>query len=226
LPTIWACTDFPGWRLQFGNPRESRRYLATFAARRRDVAHSPGGGEAGDSSWYITQRFHEYQLPLVVRWVTIYLLEAYANRLATLRDHAASRRRISRPVRLAVELDDYVISDGLDSEAITIELLRATDDIDGFRWHVPEYQEDVIEYGPNYTEAPTDFLPWLGSRIRSRATILKEASHATTGSIQASAALLQAIANTRLQRILLGLAVLALVVSGVGIWIAATSGPR
>jgi hypothetical protein len=118
-------------------------------------------------------------------------------------------------VQEALDLDQYLIGDGLDSASITADIRPLTDDLKQFRWSVPEFTEDLESYPPSIREKrePREFVPALCSWLRNQANRLAEDTATTTGNIRASAELRQAIANTRLQRTTLLLSLVATVVA-------------
>jgi hypothetical protein len=119
-------------------------------------------------------------------------------------------------VQEALKLDQYLIGDGLDSATITADIRLLTDDLEGFRWNVPEYIEDLEGHSAKSRKKkkePREFVPALCSWLRDQAIRLSEDTANTTGNIRASAELRQAIANTRLQRTTLLLSLAATLVA-------------
>jgi hypothetical protein len=208
--------ELPGWALALSRwPYRHDRHVVTVAARRRDAAREPTEGESGESNWYLTQQFASYQAPLTARYAIASLLSLYSDGLGELRDRAGGRPRLRRPVQEALDLDQYLIGDGLDSASITADIRSLTDDLKQFRWSVPEFTEDLESYPPSIREKrePREFVPALCSWLRNQANCLAEDTATTTGNIRASAELRQAIANTRLQRTTLLLSLVATVVA-------------
>lgn len=216
---LWRSTERDGWWLSSDRwPHHDERHVTTLAARRADAAEPPSAGESGESNWDLTQRFGSDQAPLAARLAIPALLDIYAARLAGLRDRAGVRRLLSRPVRDARTLDDYLSRDGLDAATVTSDLELFTRDLTTFRWDVPEFTEYREHLGvatPKRTEV--EYLPALRIEIREQAARLASDTTNTTGNIRASAELRQAIANTRLQRFVFGLSVCAIVVAIIGL---------
>jgi hypothetical protein len=224
---VWRSTEteLSGWALALGRwPYRQDQHVVTVAARRRDAAREPTEGESGESNWYLTQQFADYQAPLVARYAIASLLSMYSDGLGDLRDRADGRPRLRRPVQEALNLDQYLIGDGLDSATITADIRLLTDDLKQFRWNVPEYTEDLEGYPPGLREKrePREFVPALCSWLRNQADRLAEDTATTTGNIRASAELRQAIANTRLQRTTLLLSLAATVIAVISL-LASTS---
>jgi hypothetical protein len=99
---VWNSDNEPGWKLGFsGQPRGSR-YTITAAARSKDAAQSPGGDEADDSNWYLTQIFAQHQSSLIARWAVNCLLSFYTDRLATGIHSPANHEAELRPASVCV----------------------------------------------------------------------------------------------------------------------------
>jgi hypothetical protein len=217
---LWRSDEREGWWLSEGDRLfRSEPHVLTLAGKRADAAEKPGtGSEAGESNWYLTQSFGSDQAPLAARHALIALLAIYSNRLSALRDKAAVRRFLRRPVREGRNLDDYLIADGLDAATVTSDLGAFTEDLAVFRWSVPEFTEyrEHLPVGARDRE-PMEYVPSLCDAIRRQAARLANDSKNATENIKASAELRQAIANTRLQRSTLALAVIAAILAVVGI---------
>jgi hypothetical protein len=214
---VWRSTEteLPGWALVLSRwSYRHDQHVVTVAARRRDAAREPTEGESGESNWYLTQQFASYQAPLAARYAITSLLSQYNDGLGDLRDRTG-RPRLRRPVQEALDLDQYLVGDGLDSATITADIRLLTEDLKQFRRNVPEYTEDLEGYPPHLREKrePREFVPAFCSWLRNQASRLAEDTATTTGNIRASAELRQAIANTRLQRTTLLLSLAATVVA-------------
>lgn len=219
---LWKSSELEGWWLteeRWTHPR--RRHIMTLAAKRGDAARSPGSGMEGDSNWYLTQRFASDQSPLAARYAMTALLSLYADRLGELRDAAGSARFPRRPVRAGRELDRYLIRDGLDAATVTSDLNVFTRDLNLFRWNVPEFTEFTDHLRPLPAglkrAEPAGYVPALRDRIREQAARLATDTRVTTDNVKASAELRQAIANTRLQRLILTLSVIAVIIACVSL---------
>ena len=220
-PGIWQSTDPAGWFLKFGDWPRDRRFTITAAARSRDAARGHGGGESGDTIWYLTQDFAVDQSALVARWAMTCLLSLYTDRLAELRDRAGTRRRVSRPVRQGRDLDRYLIGDGLDASTVVSDLEGFTRHLSRFRRHVPEYSEYLDGYPePLQSGQPAELIPSMREQLQAQAETLGRDTAATTVNIRASAELRQSMANTRLQRVILCLTVLAITVAIISLVVA------
>lgn len=218
-PYVWRSSEGDGWALSDDRWwHRERPYLMIMAARRADVgrAHSSNGGPDLDN-WAITYDVGTDQAPLAARHALSALLSVYAERLARLRDKAGAERPMRRPVTEALALDDYLIRDGLDAAAVTTDVLALTKDDMTFRWHVPEYTEDVDEHSLGRGREPREYVPLLRRQVRRQAKQLAQDSAATTANVRASAELRQAVSNTRLQRQVLVLAAIAIIVSVLGV---------
>lgn len=219
---IWRSQDQPGWALNFHDWPPSRRYPLTFAARTKDAARPPGGGESGDSIWYLTQRFADNQSPLIARWAATCLLSLYAEQLASLRDRAGTPRRIARPVRQARDLDKFLIGDGLDASTVVSDIDIFTRHLTHFRFEVPQYSEDLSAYPEIFSSnhEPAELAPTLMSSLKNQADTLERDMAAATSNITASAELRQAIANTTVQRRVLILTFVAIAIALVSLFVA------
>lgn len=214
---VWRSPEAEiGWAMsqnRWPDRDKGSRYRMTLAARRADAA-TEQNGESGESNWYLTQRFSTYQSALMSRFTVYVLLSLYADRLTQLRDRAGTKRRFRRPVSEARALDEYISRDGLDVATITADVRVATENLTRFEWEVPTYLEDRTDRIPlRAGEDPASFTAALRDRLREQAVRLELDTEATTRNIRASAELRQAISNTRLQRVILALSVLALVVA-------------
>jgi len=191
------------------------RPIMTLAARRCDIAKSPGGTIDGSTNWYLGQQVSRVVAPLAARHAIQTLLSLYRHRLADLRDEAGVRRRIRRSVRDARVLDDFLIRDGLDLSTIAADLNEMTRDLARFRYNVPEFIEDLSALGASVPlpAKPAEYLPALRRAIRKQASRLAASYAMTTANIRASAELRQAIASTRLQRVTVALAIIAATVA-------------
>ena len=214
-PDVYRCVDTPGWALKASNwPRTDHRYVWTIAARRSDVGREGASDATGQSNWSLTQSFGTDQTALVARYALTALLDIYAGQLARLRDAAGRSRRIRRPVHDAQNLERYLVTDGLDAATITADVANLTKDPASFRWDVPEYTEDQGELREGRRKwEPNELVPLLCESLARRAARLAEDTVNTDGNIRASAELRQAVANTRLQRWVVILAITAVVVA-------------
>jgi hypothetical protein len=207
--------DMPGWAVKVsGWRRTDHRHALTIAARRADVGDAEKLDMRGQSNWSLTQRFALEQDSLVARYALLALLDIYAGRLGRLRDTAARKGRIRRPVHDAQDLDRYLVADGLDAATVTSDIANLTKNLTALRWDAPEYTQDQSEWPEKYKERkPVEFVPSLREALSERAARLAEDTANTDGNIRASAQLRQAIANTQLQRFVIMLSILALVVA-------------
>jgi hypothetical protein len=115
-----------------------------------------------------------------------------------------------------------LIRDGLDAASVTSDLQSFTRDLSLFRFDVPEfteYREHLGEASDNRT--PMEYLPALRDAIRDEAARLASDAATTTGNIRASAELRQAIANTRLQRFIVALSIVAAIIAVISLLISA-----
>jgi len=221
-PVVWRSTEGSGWSFKINGWRQhERRFAAIAAARRADAASDLRQEADSATSWSLTQLFHSDQSPLVVRWTMTCLLSLYVDRLGELRDRAGVRRRMGRPVRQAREFDKYLMGDGLDASTVASDLRTFAENLQRFRWSVPEYSEDRDEYPEPIRSraAPAELVPTLCTSLSSQAARLLGDMSTTTTNLSASAALRQAIANTRLQRAVLTATVIATLIALTGLWL-------
>jgi hypothetical protein len=215
-PDVWRSTSQPGWAIRLNSGSPARQFTATAAARRRDIAleHAPEG--QGESTPSLTAQFAFYQSTFVARWAIACLLSLYTDRLAGLRDRPV-RRRLRRPVREALNLDSYLLGDGLDTSTVTADVRDLTENPAYFEQGMPVYIEDV-HYANS--RAPQELAPWLLDRLKHRGLGLERDADVSTRNISASAGLRQAIANTRLQRTTLLLTTIAIAIAVISLFVA------
>lgn len=213
---VWKSTSQPGWAIRLNSGTPGRQFTATAAARRRDIAleHAPEGQSELTPS--LTAQFALHQLTLVARWAIACLLSLYTDRLAGLRDRPM-RRRVRRPVREALNLDSYLLGDGLDALTVPADVKDLTENPAYFALGVPAYIEDV---GNARGRTPQELVPWLVDRIKHRGLGLERDADVTSRNISASAGLRQAIANTRLQRTMLLLTGIAIAIAVISLFVA------
>jgi hypothetical protein len=220
-----------GWKLSFPHRPQNRENMIIVATRARDAARSPGGGIPGDSIWYLTQVFADTQSSLIARWALSCLLSLYADRLSSIRDQAGRQLRLTRrlrfrrPVREARDLDDFLIRDGLDSATIISDTKDFTSEPGVFSLDAPAYEEDLTAY-PSRAKIsqPRELAPTLRLDIRNQTERLNRDTEAATSNIAASAELRQSIANTRLQRSVIVLTVIAVVIALASLYVSLHSG--
>jgi hypothetical protein len=145
---------------------------------------------------------------LVAIWAMTCLLSLYADGLARLRD-AGRRHRVSRTVRQGRELDEYLIGDGLDASTVMSDLGRFPESLIT-PWGLPTY----------IGRSGGDLVTSLREEWGAQANRLRRDTAVTTGNIRASAELRQAIANTRLQRVMICLTILAVIIAVISIIVA------
>jgi hypothetical protein len=222
---VWNSDNEPGWKLGFSGQPRGGRHTITAAARRKDAAQSPGGDEAGDSNWYLTQIFAQNQSSLIARWAVSCLLSFYTDRLARLRDRAGRRRKIGWPVREAQDLDRFLIREGLDASTVVSDLEEFTAHPGIFRFDMPEYTEDRSAYPESFQHKhpPAQLSTSLLEGVKKQAKRLMRDTDAATSNITASAELRQAIANTKLQRRVLALTVASILIALASLYIAIAS---
>ena len=213
---VWRSTDPKGWALKFDGQQvsERRRPAMLVAARRSDAASEHETTEK-DSLWVLTQAFDEQHGTLIVRWAMTTLISLYIDRLGELRDRAGRRKRFRRPVRQARDLDRFLLGDGLDASTVASDIRLICGNPDRFRWHVPKYSEDREEYptGVRESREPLEMIPALRDSLDRKAQQLLQDMDTTTRNVGASAQLRQAIANTRLQRLVLMLSIAATIIA-------------
>jgi hypothetical protein len=197
------------------------RHFWTFAARRSDVRPEGGWDLSGEANFSETGLFDRDHAPLMALYGLSALLKIYGGRLALLRDAAGRHRFIRRPVSEARHLDSYLLTDGLDVATITADVADFTKELTRFRQGVPEYIEyhGDLSAGRDNRE-PVEFVPLLCGFLKDSAARLAADTANTDGNLRASAELRQAIANTRLQRIVVMFTIAALLVAVLSLAIA------
>jgi hypothetical protein len=116
-------------------------------------------------------------------------------------------------VRAALDLDRYLIGDGLDAATVASDVASFAEDPQNFATDLQAYPE-YLEPFPGAARAanpPREMMAWIREGLQERAERLERDTSAVTGNIRASAEVRQAIANTRLQRVVVPIALLTLV---------------
>jgi hypothetical protein len=218
---VWRSTDIKGWAISSDQLDflKDRRWSLLAAARRSDAAWKNRSDDE-TSVWALTQKFHDFQGSLVVRWAMTSVVSLYADSLGELRDRAGRHKRMGQPVRQARELDRFLLGDGLDASSVASDIRALTADLKAFRWDVPEYSEDLSRF-PQSAQGkrePPELLPLMRESLDQQAKRLLEDMATTTTNVGASAQLRQAIANTRLQRVVLVLSLAATAIALIGLF--------
>jgi hypothetical protein len=184
-------------------------------AKRSEAADGKDAGpEDSESNWYLTQALTHGGTSLASRYALWALLALYADELAALRDKAGQGQHRRHPVREGRALDEYLVKDGLDSATVTADAISFTEDLEIFRWGVPEFTEKRDHLPGKAREAPAgELVPNLCKGIQRQATRLAGDTRNTTENIKASADLRQALSNTRLQRLTMFLSGSAVVIA-------------
>ena len=230
-PTYWASPQLPQWRLAIKDGRW------TFAAR-RSVAYPLDQATSGPpSNWDVSQRVHEDLSRLLSLWAASQALLVGEKRLSRIRDSARPRRRTWGVVREARRVEEFLLTQAFDAISIARDLARLSDDEWAYRWEVPPFT--VIEpfgadrpsteasSGATAPEAALSDVPeenkgLLGTQIRSFHRIMSAQLlidvEATRQTLVAYAQLAGVESNTRLQRVVVALAVLAILISVASAW--------
>lgn len=213
---VWRSGSPAVWRIGF--PRNGFRAVA---AARRGAITMPND-EPADAAppAHVADVFDDTQGPIVGVWATSCLVTAYQQSLATIRDRASTRNRTNRPVKQARELDAHISSDGFDIAAVTADIAHSTDEISPtFGIFAPSYeiQTDHLPERMRPKEALQGAVSIQRAHLRASAARLALDAERTIAGVGASANLRQTISNTRLQRWIVMLAVLALIVAIVGL---------
>ena len=214
--------DTAGWRLSTGSPfRSEREETWVFAARRSDVAYENTRDEPDGTNWTVVQRFADEHSQLVALRALQVMLQSYSTDLADMRDRADRTRRFPRTVREAKTMNTYLLTTGLDVASVTSDVSLLTKNLKRFRWSVAEYHREPdepteSEPGPNHRDS---LVPVMRSSMRWQAKRLARASIDTDQNLRASAELQQAIANTRMQRVVLVLTVVAIAVAVLALFV-------
>ena len=170
------------------------------------------GTEEAQTNWVLVQRFHRDDSVLFCRWTILALLYDYSRELAQLRDRSAS---IGRPTGSARNLSTYLIGDGLDISAVSGDIERYMPPSEYFEREHVQYLEDWGNLPEKFKpdRAPRQFATVTRERTVDRASRLSTDSTDLLNHLAAYSQLLQAAANTRLQRLVITLTALALAVA-------------
>ncbi|MFV2195042.1 hypothetical protein [Nocardiopsis sp. LOL_012] len=226
-PFSWRSQGAACWAIRYNDfiLDKKRRFALVAAARRSDIAKSAiGYVDRPKSIWHATQGFHKYEFQMVSRWAMFALIALYEDRLGRLRDQAGQQQW--RTVGIARELDRFLLGDGLDASAIASDLGNFSRDPQGFPHDFSEYVADQDPFPGEPTEEaeePAKLVDFWRERLEKQCTRLLEDMETTTGNIRASAELKQSIANTKMQRLVIGLAFIAAIVAVVSLYVTASS---
>jgi hypothetical protein len=213
---LWKPTTSENWFLQVSDWPRNLQTTATAATRRLPRDANSGQDTGLCSPQQMALQFASGHSSVVARWATSCLLSLYADELAALRDHAGrhpQRRLPRRHVRAALDLDRYLIGDGLDAATVASDVASFAENTQNFATDLRAYPEylDPFPESARAANPPREMMAWIREGLQERAEILVRDTSAATGNIRASAELRQAIANTRLQRVVVPLTFLTLV---------------
>ena len=212
----WESTASTGWRCVDASFQSNSRRIH-FAARRSDIANSSESDPSQSlSNWSLGAGFHESHTQHVVLWTIACLLKDYISSLARLRDRAG-RGRFGRPVRQSVDLERYLSTVGLDAATVAPEMKEFVEHsalhlLGGVDYESRARQPvgDDEHSSQLLSESSRRGIAFLANRVG-------QLSDWTTSTINVSAELKNSIANTRLQRAVLLLSVVATVIALVGL---------
>jgi hypothetical protein len=219
---LWRSIENRGWWLseEKWRLREERNVLMLSAKREKAAVRGAGSNDEPESNWSLIHDFADQLIGLGVIHAMDTLLSLYGSRLADLRDAAHVRRRPRRPVRESLALDRFLLGDGLDALTIASDLELATEDLDQFRWGLPEFTE-CLDHLPSRPSGKNrdarEYIPIQREVVRGLAARIAKDVALTTEIVRASAELRQTVASTRLQRITLVLSVVAIILAVVGL---------
>lgn len=206
---VWRAPEhMSGWVLALSGSSDQEwqpQARAVFAARRREATRAPAKDD-GSPWWDSFSSLHE---SLIATIALSQLVGLHAERLAGLRDRVASKRRFRHPVAEARQLDEYLLRDGLDVATFVADLDVLTDEAESgnFDSAMPPYVREMPDVDPERLSET------LRQQLRATSAQLQLDTDATTRQIVASAELRQAITNTRLQRIVVMISLVALIVA-------------
>jgi hypothetical protein len=201
-----------GWTISTGNwPSPVRRNCWLMANRRTEAAAARRDSDTSGSNAAVVgwATGFQHDLPAALGlWALLDLLE---RELADVRDLRRGRR-IGGPVRNARELNNYLLRGGLDTVTVTADIAKAATGR-WFLWHAPTFLEDDHQAKNPPSGQPVDFIAGIRRRLVSQATALRADAINTSDNLRGSAELQQAIANTRMQRAVIALTVLAIAIA-------------
>jgi hypothetical protein len=208
--------NFENWFLQISDWPRDRQTTATAASRRLPKEVNSGQDAGLCSPQQMAVQFGSGHSSAVARWATSCLLSLYADELAAFRDRAGRhprRRWPRRQLRMALDLDRYLIGDGLDASTVASDVASFAEDPQNFATDLRAYPEylDPFPEPARAANPPRELMAWIREGLQERAKRLELDTPAVTGNVKASAELRQAIANTRLQRVVVPIALLTLI---------------
>jgi hypothetical protein len=227
-PYLWRPTTSENWILQVSDWPRDQQVTATAAARRLPAQASSGQDAGLHSPQQMAVDFGSGHSPVIARWAASCLISLYADELAALRDRAgrpSRRRRWRRQLRAALDLDEYLIGDGLDASTVASDVASFAGNPRNFDTSLRAYPEYLDPF-PQATRAANparELMAWIREGLQENAERLERDTAAATEHIRASAELRQAIANTRLQRVVVIVALLTLVATAITLIITASS---
>jgi len=213
---LWRPTTSSEWFLQISDWPRDRQVTATAAVRRAPREVSPGQEADLCSPQQMALQFGSGHSMVVAMWATSCLLSLYADELALLRDRAGHRLRHRWPrrqLRSALAFDSYLIGDGLDASTVASDVAAFTEDRNNFTTDLRAYPEylDPFPERARAANPSRELTAWMRGGLQESAKRLEQDTTAATENIKASAELRQAIANTRLQRVVVPIAILTLI---------------
>lgn len=213
---LWRPTTSENWFLQVSDWPRGLQVTATAATRRLPKKATSGQDAGLCSPPQMALQFAAGHSSVVARWATSCLLSLYADELAALRDRAGRRPQRWLPrrhLRAALDLDRYLIGDGLDAATVAPDAASFADDPQSFATDLRSYPEylDPFPESARAANSPRELMAWIREGLQERAGRLERDTAAATGNIRASAELRQAVANTRLQRVVVPIALLTLI---------------
>lgn len=194
------------------------------AGRRKDIRTGTGTGTrtgtGDDSNWFLAQVFHDEHQSLITQWAMSCLMSIYIERLAKLRDSAGKRGRMARPVRQALDLDRYLLGDGLDTSTVIADAASFAATRAGSGWDGYNYIQRSSRASVSVPDPPRDLNSTYTNFLKSQTDRVTRDAKNVTANIAASAELRQAVANTRLQRFVIVLTIVTVVIAVVGLVVA------
>lgn len=206
---LWKEDDGSPWAIEIGEWFDISNSLATtVAANRNCVAQEMSTREGIEATnWTASQVFHDRYSQLVSKISILVLISLFQQALGRTRDYPRNRR-FARPVRDALDLDYYLINDGLDAATISSEVLTSISDGKIFEYGLPDPKKTLGQ-----KHEPQSLQSHLKESMQATAQRLKFDTEATEKIVQASAQLRHAISGTRMQRTAVLLSLVATVVA-------------
>lgn len=209
-PDVWVSEQVDGWRITHDWEEES---VLTIAGRSVDVLDSDEVGWDNDARWRVAQQLGDTLGKNLVLWAATQLVAESQRQLARIRDQGLGLSVSWFPTRCLKRIGGEFLRDSLESRTVAAELGEYARDHRRF-------ERDASEWHGVETLSDRNMLKvWQGGLVRSTETLTATEERLRAGLVVESN-LLSAIANLRVQLVLVLFGIASLILSLVAIKIA------